>query len=84
MGKIRTNVLAKWTQVWVSSPAEDSGASSGALPAEGWGKLALGCAGLGAVSPFCFGETPGELAPGTAVMLALGMLRCPGVQTVEM
>lgn len=40
MGKIRTKVLARWIQVWVSSLVKDSGVSPLVPPADGWGKLA--------------------------------------------
>lgn len=83
MGKIRTNVLAKCTQVWVSSLVADTGVSSGVLPAEGWVKLSQGGAGIGAVCPFSLaavGLAFCAWAPRTAAMLSLDMSLRPGVR----
>lgn len=74
MGKMRTNVLATWTQVCVNSPVEDIGVSPSALAADGGAKL--GCAPLAPACPFCLGRAglaSGECAPRTPVMLSLDM-----------
>lgn len=82
MGKMSTNVLAKCTQVWVSSLVADTGVSSGVFPVEGWVKLSQGGVGIGAVCPFSLGAVGlalCEWAPRTAVMLSLDMSLHPGV-----